>query len=94
MKKPKKSFTEQVEKEYPDFVAVVAGLSVEDLDKRLSDYAKEQENALKAQEEDTELESTKEKLKELKAPYNDVKKALRLKMRYLIKLIEEKGGQT
>jgi hypothetical protein len=44
--------------------------------------------------EDEELEKTAALLKELKAPYNETKKAIKLKMRYIVQLIGEKGGQT
>lgn len=90
----KLNLSQKVEKDYPEFVSVVAGMSADELEKKLASYAKEQENSLKAEESDAELQSTKEKLKELKAPYGDIKKALRLKMRYIIALIEEKGGDV
>jgi len=93
MARPKKSIQEQVEKLYPDFIEATAGLSVEDLELKLSTYAKSQEEIIVSQEEDTKLSDTKELLKELNAPYGDAKKAIRLKMRFIIAAIKDAGGK-
>lgn len=94
MAKGKKDIRVIVQKQFPEFPEVVDGLSVDELEKRLSQYAKEQESIQDAKEADEALEQAKEQVSEYSAPYNDAKKAVRLKMRYLIALIGDKGGST
>lgn len=94
MSRPKKSLTETVQKNYPEFTATVDRLSVSELETRLSTYAKESEKVSDAQEQDEELENAKNLVAELSGPYKDAKKAIRLKMRYIIKLIKDKGGDA
>lgn len=94
MARPKKSIQEKVQKEYPEFVSTVDGASVADLEQKLSTYAKYQVDNENAQENDEELENAKALVKELSGPYNDTKKALKLKMKYIIALITEKGGNA
>lgn len=91
-KKPKKNIQEIAQKEYPDFTDAVARLSVAELEKRLVEYAKETENVQTELEENKTISELKDKLAEAKGPYNDTKKALRIKMRYLMSLVKEKGG--
>lgn len=94
MARPKKSVQEKVQKEFPEFTATVDGLSVADLEGKLASYAKNQNEIEASQEADEELQNTKALLKELNGPYNDSKKAVKLKMKYIIALIKEKGGNA
>lgn len=94
MSKPKKSIETQVQEQLPDFAGEVAGLSVQELNARLSELAKAREQNSDAKEEDEELENVRKVVSELSAPYRDAEKALKLKSRYLIKLIDEKGGSA
>lgn len=94
MGKPKKSVQEIVQKEYKDFAGDVDRLSVAELETRLNMYAKRAEEVEDAREADEELERTSDLLNELRAPYKDAKKEIRLKSRYLISLIKEKGGNA
>lgn len=84
----------KVQKEMPEFTAVVDGLSVDELEKRLSQYAKEAEAIDDAKQGDEALQAAKEQVKEYSAPYNEGKKAIKLKMKYIIGLIGDKGGST
>jgi superfamily II RNA helicase len=88
----KKDIKMVVEKKYPDFADTVLGLSVEDLEKRLSTYAKERDNVREAKENDEKLEEIANLKSELEAPYKDATKAIDLKSRYIIQLIKDKGG--
>ena len=94
MAKSKESIRKTIHKEYPGFSEGVDGLSVNDLEKRLSTYAKEAEKVEDQKESDQELEQTRATLSELTAPYRDAKKAIRLKSKYIIGLIREKGGDA
>lgn len=94
MARPKKSVVETVQEKYPEFTPTVDGLSLADLENKLSTYAKEAEKVLEAMEDDEELEQAKASVTELRGPYTDAKKAIRLKMRYIIALIKDKGGEA
>lgn len=90
--KPKKSLSEKVHKEMPEFADAVAGLSVEELDARLAQIAKDIEAVQESKEADEKLEQARAVAAEAAAPYSDSKKALKLKTSYIIGLIKEKGG--
>jgi catechol-2,3-dioxygenase len=90
----KKSLEEKIREDYGSFYDEVIGLSIADLEKRLSTYAKENEKVNVAMEQDEELKKAKETAKEMAAPYNDTKKALRLKNKFIVQLIADKGGEV
>jgi len=92
MARPKKSFTEKVQKELPEFASEVATLSVDNLNARLAVLAKANEENEQNQENDEDLETARAEASELAAPYKEAKKHLRLKTRYIVSLINEKGG--
>jgi hypothetical protein len=94
MKKPKKDVRQKAQKQLPDFVEVVDALGVDELEKRLNTLAKQAEEVESAKEADEALEEAKQAVSELGAPYRDAKKDIRLKTRYIIQLIGEKGGDT
>lgn len=95
-KKAKKPTTlkEKVQAEYPDFTSVVDTLSLAELEGRLSEHAKFAEQNEDAKEADEEFQSTKALATELGAPYRDAKKAIRMKSRYIIATIRDKGGSA
>jgi hypothetical protein len=96
MGRPKKealTFEGKVQKEMPEFAREVAGLDVQALKNRIAKYAGELSKSEEQQENDEALITTKAEAKELGAPYREVKKAVATKTRYLLGLIEEKGGQ-
>jgi hypothetical protein len=92
MGRPKKTFTQKVQEEMPEFANEVAGLGVPDLNSRLAVLAKANEENEQLKENDEDLEAAKNEASELAAPFRDAKKALRLKTRYVVALIKEKGG--
>lgn len=92
MAKPKLSLKEKVQKEMPEFADEVGALSVQDLNNRLANLAKANEENEQKKEDDEELETARETASELAAPYKDATKALRLKSRYIIATIKDKGG--
>lgn len=83
----------KVQKKFPEFVKEVDGLSVEELSARMSRYAQGLADNAEAKENDAELAEVAERHSFLKAPYEDAKKAIQLKSRYIRNLIKEKGGQ-
>jgi len=92
MARPKKDLKQKVQEEMPEFANEVAGLAVSDLNNRLAKLAKDAEANEQAQEDDEELEQTRAQASEMAAPYKEAKKAIRLRSRYIIALIKEKGG--
>lgn len=92
MNKPKPSFKEKVQKEQPEFVAEVESASVEQLDARLAQLAKDIEAVNDAKEADEELEQAREKASQLAAPYSESRKALQAKSRYIVELLKDKGA--
>lgn len=94
MARPKKTVKETVQKDYPEFASEVDSLQLADLEKKISTYAKESEKVAKAREDDTELNDICEQKAFLEGPYKDAKKAIRLKIRYLIELVKDKGGDA
>lgn len=93
MPRPGKTVQEKVQAEYPEFVESVLGLSVEQLEKRLSDYAKNRDEVEESKKADEELETAKAVCAEMAAPYNDALKAINLKSKYIVALVKEKGGE-
>ena len=81
------------ESEHPEFVAEVNALSVAELDARLAGLSKANEENADARDNDEDLQEARESARQCAAPYNDLKKVIKLKSRYIIKLIKEKGGE-
>jgi hypothetical protein len=80
----------KVQKDNPTFTDSVDGLTVTDLEKNMLMYAKHKEDTEMALKEDEEIQDIQEQLKELKAPYGDAMKSLKMKMAYINILIREK----
>ena len=81
------------EKENAPFIAEVAGLSVESLDARLAQLAKDAKAVDDAKDADDDLQAARELAKELGAPYRESKKLVRDKSDFIVGLIQEKGGK-
>lgn len=94
MARQKKTIQEVVQTEFPEFFSEVAGLSTDQLNNRLATLAKNLEESETAKEEDEELEEAKATATELGAPYRDAKKALRVKSKFIIGLLKEKGADA
>jgi hypothetical protein len=92
MGRPKTDFKAKMQKDFPEFVAVVDGESVGALEALLSKYTKEAQNVQDAQEADEALESARAAAKDLGAPYRDAKSAIKKKLKYIVSCIREKGG--
>lgn len=94
MSKPKKTIQEIVQKAHPDFTGEVDRLGLQELEKRLNTLAKGAEENEEAKENDEDLERAQAEATEMAAPYREYKKANRLKTRYVISLIKERGGEA
>lgn len=90
----KEAIKTKVEKDYPEFVDMLASANEESLQKNLYIYAKHREETELAKSEDEGLAMAKERVKDLSAPYSDAIKALKLKMAYINVMLEEKGSDS
>jgi transketolase len=88
-----KTLLEKLDAAYPEFANEVNGLAVQDLKNRIAAYQKELQESEEHRESNEPLAEAKAEVKELSGGYNDVRKAVKLKTKYLISLIKEKGGQ-
>jgi hypothetical protein len=92
MARSKKTITAQVQENYPEFETEVAGLNIDQLNNKLASLAKGLEESEATKEDDEELNKAHALASELGAPYKDVKKAIRLKTKYVIGLLRDKGA--
>jgi len=83
---------EKFRKEFPEFVNEVDRLDVQALKNRIAGFAKALSESEEAKQNDEALQTAKAELKELGAPYRDVKKDVASKTKYLLQQIESKGG--
>jgi hypothetical protein len=88
------NIVEKVQEEFPEFSDVVQGLSIEELEQKVAVYAKEFEKTCESLDKNEKIEQARSDLAEMVAPYRDAKKAIRMKIKYLIAMIKEKGGDT
>lgn len=91
MSKAKKSVQDKVKEEYPEFADSVQLLSLADLNGRLAQLAKDGESVQDSKEADDSLQQAIQTSSELGAPYQEAKKAIRLKTKYIIELTKERG---
>lgn len=89
----KQSIQTKVQNDHPEFVDEVAGLSIEQLDSRLAQLAKDNQAVNESKETDLELTEALKHSSSLGAPYREAKAAIKNKSVYLISLIKEKGGK-
>lgn len=92
MARTKKSIQEVVQKDFPEFASEVASYTVDELNSKLATLAKNLEESETAKENDEALTDAHALAAELKAPYTDVKKAVRTKSKYVISLLKDKGA--
>lgn len=101
MPREKKPLSEVVQEKHPEFASEVEKLDVIELEKKLSNLSKASEANEDAKEADMDDIGNPKSLgyasslrADRIAPYNDLKKALRLQSRYVISLIRERGGNV
>lgn len=86
-----KDFRGKVQKDYPEFADEIHSLSSDELNGRLARMAKDLEIVEDEKEADEKLNETRAALAELAGPYRDSKKAIKLKSKYIIALLKERG---
>ncbi len=85
------SVKEKAQKDYPDFTIEVDTLSVEQLEDRIVGMQKALEESEEHKENNKDLKASRAAVLELSGPYRDIKKAVRLKTKYILELLAEKG---
>lgn len=81
----------KIQKEMPEFVKEVDGLSQSDLEGRLVQLAKDTKEVDDAKDADEGLKAAREEAASLAAPYRDAKKAIKAKSSYIVELLKEKN---
>ena len=77
----------------PVFVSEIRGMDKAALEQKLLQLAKHKEEIELARKDDEELESAKDKVKELSAPYREQTKFNKLKHKFVfLELLEKFGG--
>jgi len=80
-----------------EFVNTVVGLSVSDLNVKLSSLSKDleevHESVEKLMEPGKAMYEAKQAYDNLKGPFNDSKKLLKQKTKYVYRLLKDKGGK-
>lgn len=88
MAKAKKDPFEQLEESFKD---AVAGGTTDDLKARLAEVAKNEEQNQSAKKADQDLNNLKGQVKVASAGYTEVSKANRLKLKFIIRNLADKG---
>lgn len=91
MSKSKKSLEQVIREEYPEFAEAIDAATAADMDNRLAELAKNHEQVVEAKDADDGLAAAREEANNLAAPYNDSLKLIRLKSRYIIKILKERA---
>ena len=77
----------------PTFASEVRGMDKAALEYKLLQLAKHKEEIELVRKEDEELESAKEKVKELSAPYREQSKFNKLKSKFIYLILSDKFGK-
>ena len=75
----------------PDFLGSVHSSKTEDLEKRMLGYAKDMTGIENARDEDPDIKAKKEELKVLNSTYGDPLNAIKLKRKYIYKILGDRG---
>lgn len=87
-----KSVKEQVQEKHKEFALEVNNLSAADLKGRIVSMQQQLAESEAHKEANEALTQARAEVSELVGPYNDVKKAVKLKTRYILELIAEREG--
>lgn len=81
----------KIQKEFPDFCNEVDKLPAEALKARVVGLQQALEESEAHKENNDELHDARAAVQELAAPYRDVKKAVKLKTKYVLDLLKERS---
>lgn len=89
----KKDIRTQVKEEFPEFFDSMQSAQSDELNLTLAMLAKGREETQDAKEADEALEQAQITARELAAPYRDAQKAIRLKSKFIVTVLKERGGR-
>jgi hypothetical protein len=94
MKKPKaaKTTADKLKLEDPEFVENNMSLSPEEMKAKIIEISKHLEETEKAKANDPDLKSLKEQIKVVRETYDTPLKVGRLKVKFLLEMLEARGG--
>lgn len=76
----------------PEFKDALAAMTVEDINKRIAEVAKNEQENLKMKDEDEDLAEKKAQATEAGAVYKDASKMNRLRIQFAIRVLGDKGA--
>jgi hypothetical protein len=91
MKDGGNTLSAKVQREDPAFIDEVMSMTSDQLKDKIVSLARNQEEILTAKEKDMDLLSLSEQLKTAKETYSLPLKAIKLKVKYLVEMLEAKG---
>jgi len=80
-----------IAEDYPEFHDEIQNANQDQLNDRLAELAKNREEIQDQKESDEVLEEAKARASELAAPYRDAQKLIRLKSRFIIMTLKDRG---
>lgn len=89
--KQKKSLESKIKEDFPEFFDTIRGMSDAALDTQLATLAKNAQEVYEAEEADIELEEAKKSVTFLAGPYKDAKKAIKLKTKFIVGMLKDRG---
>jgi len=84
--------TDKIQKEYPDFCNEAMTLTAEQLRARIVSMQEQLEESEEHKANNESLKEARAVVSELAGPYNDVKKAVKAKTKYILELLKNKGA--
>lgn len=90
-RKGPKTLFDKINEIDPNFTSEAYALTQEQLNSKLSDMAKQQTEVEDARSLDQDLKSKQEQAKEAGKVYGEVFKALKLKRKFVIQVLQERG---
>lgn len=85
---------DKVEKELPEFAALANSAATMELNAKIAELTKGLEEVREALKNNEKIHNAREELKLLTGPFNDAKKTINLKIRYLIDRVKDRGMES
>lgn len=87
----KKDIQTKIREEMPEFAEACQSLDIAQLNARLAQNVKDIERVQEAKDADAKLQDARDEAKQYALPYSDAKKALKMKAKYILILLKERG---
>lgn len=90
----KKSLKEKIESDFQDWADMVKAMSISELDSTILRFAKYREEIEESFKNNPKLKEVRDLKSDLEAPFKENLKHNKMKTKYLIMLLNEKGGDS